>query len=183
MLDVGCGAGQYGLYLQECGLEVVGIDESPLSLEACRKLGLRDVQLVNARVMSVEQLGLFDTILLFGHNLGIGGTPNGVRALLKNLLNLTRENGRILLNSFDKTLDPKDKIRKEIVYSQSVGRHIGQIRHKAVFEEYDTGWFDWIHISPDELKVWTEPLGWRVGQVFWGTESGKWRGILENQLN
>ena len=51
VLDVGCGAGRYALYLQERGLQVIGIDVSPLAIEVCRRRGLRD-----ARSRSVEEL-------------------------------------------------------------------------------------------------------------------------------
>ena len=72
VLDVGCGAGRYALYLQEQGLEVVGIDVSPLAIDVCRRRGLRD-----ARLLSVEEvdasLGKFDTVLMLGHNLALLG--------------------------------------------------------------------------------------------------------------
>src|SRR3984957_16876556 len=31
-LDIGCGAGRHSLYLQEKGLDVIGIDSSPLAI-------------------------------------------------------------------------------------------------------------------------------------------------------
>lgn len=35
VLDVGCGAGRHSLYLQAQGLDVVGIDNSPLAIKVC----------------------------------------------------------------------------------------------------------------------------------------------------
>lgn len=166
------------LYLQQCGLEVVGIDESPLALEVCRQLGARDVQLMDALALDVGQLGQFDTVLLLGHNLGIAGTPDGVQKLLATLFRLAKEGGRLLLDSMDKERADDDETRLEVAYSRSVGRYVGQIRYQVTFGEYNTGWFDWIHVSPDDLQDWAEPLGWRLSRVTWGG-SGHWAGVLE----
>jgi len=37
VLDIGCGAGRVGLYLQKKKLDVVGIDISPLAIKVCKK--------------------------------------------------------------------------------------------------------------------------------------------------
>lgn len=178
VLDVGCGAGGFLLYLQRCALGVVGIDESPLALEVCRKRGAQDVRLMDAWALDVAQLGQFGAILLLGYNLGIGGTPDGVRELLASLLRLTREGGHLLLNSIDKELVPEDWARQQVAYSRTVGRYAGQTRYRVVFGEYETDWFDWIHVSPSDLKVWAEPLGWPLTYVAWG-KPGYWAGVLE----
>jgi SAM-dependent methyltransferase len=76
VLDVGCGAGRALLHLQERGIDVVGIDNSPAAVRTCRLRGAHVV-----RVMSVTQigpgLGTFDTILMLGGNLRLLGTPEG----------------------------------------------------------------------------------------------------------
>src|SRR5204863_4388583 len=41
VLDVGCGAGRVSLHLQERGLDVVGIDVSPLAVQVARHRGRR----------------------------------------------------------------------------------------------------------------------------------------------
>src|SRR2546421_7639517 len=40
VLDIGCGAGRHALYLQDKGLDVVGIDVSPLAIEVCKRRGV-----------------------------------------------------------------------------------------------------------------------------------------------
>lgn len=49
-LDVGCGAGRIGTYLQEQGHEVVGIDLSERAVEICRERGL------TARMIDIAEL-------------------------------------------------------------------------------------------------------------------------------
>jgi SAM-dependent methyltransferase len=69
-LDVGCGAGRFLLHLQSQGHEVVGIDVSPLALEACRRRGARDVRQMS--IAHVDRtLGDFDSVILMGNNFGL----------------------------------------------------------------------------------------------------------------
>src|ERR687893_11896 len=44
VLDVGCGAGRVLLVIQEKGLEVVAIDESPLAVEVALRRGVGDTR-------------------------------------------------------------------------------------------------------------------------------------------
>lgn len=73
VLDVGCGAGRVSLYLQKKGFDVLGVDVSPLAVEVCKLRGLKKV-----RVLSVNNirgnLGVFDTLLMFGNNFGLFGS-------------------------------------------------------------------------------------------------------------
>ena len=39
VLDIGCGAGRVGGHLQGKGLDVVGVDNSPLAVRTCRERG------------------------------------------------------------------------------------------------------------------------------------------------
>jgi len=61
------------LYLQEKGFDVTGIDVSPLAVEVCRLRGLKKVQ--NLPITKVtSELGVFDTIVMFGNNFGLFGS-------------------------------------------------------------------------------------------------------------
>ncbi len=92
VLDVGCGAGRVALYLLEEGREVVGIDNSPLAIEVCRQRGVAD-----ARLMSITEtgkhLGQFDTIVMFGNNFGLFGSPARARWLLRRWKAMTTPGG------------------------------------------------------------------------------------------
>jgi SAM-dependent methyltransferase len=80
VLDVGCGAGRHALYLQRKGLDVLGIDTSPLAVAVCRRRGLK-----NVRLMSVNQigpgLGTFSTVLMLGNNFGLFLSRRAVRSI------------------------------------------------------------------------------------------------------
>lgn len=98
VLDVGCGAGVHGLYLQnERGLEVHSIDLSPKAIEVCHLRGLR-----NAEVQDVWQAkGQYDTILLLMNGAGMCGRLKQMGAFYTHLKTLLAEGGQILTDSSD----------------------------------------------------------------------------------
>ena len=73
VLDIGCGAGRHALYLQDKGLDVVGIDVSPLAIEVCKRRGLAQAVVMPVTGIS-RRLGTFDTLLMLGNNFGLCGS-------------------------------------------------------------------------------------------------------------
>ncbi|MFK8282559.1 class I SAM-dependent methyltransferase [Capnocytophaga cynodegmi] len=98
VLEVGCGAGSHGLYLQnERNLEVHSIDISAKAVEACKLRGLKNVSVVN--VMEFE--GKFDTILLLMNGAGMCGRLKQMGTFLAKIKSLLAPNGQILTDSSD----------------------------------------------------------------------------------
>ena len=99
VLDVGCGAGRHLLYRQQNGFDVMGVDNSPLAIEVCRRRG------IHAELCSITQisprLGTFDTILMLGNNFGLFGSPERAKRLLERFHRITSPNGRIIAESND----------------------------------------------------------------------------------
>ena len=54
MLDVGCGAGRHSIYFKSKGLNVTGIDSSPLAINICKLRGMK-----KAKVMDIKEIGKF----------------------------------------------------------------------------------------------------------------------------
>ncbi|GIM52519.1 SAM-dependent methyltransferase [Capnocytophaga cynodegmi] len=98
VLEVGCGAGSHGLYLQnKRNLEVHSIDISPKAVEACKLRGLKNVSVAN--VMEFE--GKFDTILLLMNGAGMCGRLKQMGTFLAKIKSLLAPNGQILTDSSD----------------------------------------------------------------------------------
>ncbi|MFJ1474242.1 class I SAM-dependent methyltransferase [Capnocytophaga cynodegmi] len=98
VLEVGCGAGSHGLYLQnERNLEVHSIDISAKAVEACKLRGLKNVSVAN--VMEFE--GKFDTILLLMNGAGMCGRLKQMGTFLAKIKSLLAPNGQILTDSSD----------------------------------------------------------------------------------
>ena len=163
VLDIGCGAGRHSLYLQGKGLDVLGIDSSPLAVEVCRLRGL-----INAEVKSINQinsrLGVFDTILMLGNNFGLFGSFEGARRLLKRFSKMTSRNGRIISETNDvyKTDLPEHLSYHE--FNRQRGRMAGQIRLKIRYKKYATPWFDYLMVSKEEMENILDGTDWRANK-------------------
>ncbi|MHA2031716.1 MAG: class I SAM-dependent methyltransferase [Candidatus Kariarchaeaceae archaeon] len=97
ILDIGSGAGRHGIYLQALGYEVAAMDISPGAVEVSKKRGVKDVILGSALDFpKFEQI--FETILLFGHNLSIAGSKDGLTKLLMDMRKITSDTGVIIAN-------------------------------------------------------------------------------------
>ncbi|MDP9296780.1 MAG: class I SAM-dependent methyltransferase [Actinomycetota bacterium] len=162
VLDVGCGAGRVMLHLQERGMEVVGIDNSPSAIETCRLRGAK-----NTHVLPIERLGpklgTFDTVLMLGGNLGLLGTPERGRRLLRKLHRLTTDSGRIIGASRDRTRDDDPDVRAYVQRNRRLGRLSGQSRLRIRYRRFATPWFDFFRIAPDELEDLVDGTGWHAG--------------------
>ncbi len=97
ILDVGCGAGNHTLWLQDKGLKVKAIDSSKGAVEVSKKRGVLDVELKPL----LEETDTFDTILLLMNGTGIFQELSQVSKYLKHLKSLLKPNGQILIDSSD----------------------------------------------------------------------------------
>jgi SAM-dependent methyltransferase len=171
VLDVGAGAGRVALHLQEKGHDVVSIDVSPGAIEVCKRRGVRD-----ARVMRVEDvdasLGMLDTVVMFGNNLGLLASKTRGRRLLRRLHTLTSERARILGETLDPytTEDPLHLAYHE--RNRRRGRMAGQIRLRIRYRDVATPWFDYLFVSRDELEELLEGTGWHLARTIEDGEGG-----------
>jgi SAM-dependent methyltransferase len=161
VLDVGCGAGRCCLHLQDCGHEVVGIDNSPMAIKACRQRGVKDARVLPFTRVS-RALGRFDTVLMMGNNFGLFGSRRRARWLLRRLHALTTPHARIVAEGNDvyQTKDP-DHLRYHR-FNRRRGRMGGQLRIRVRYRQFSTPWFDYLIISPKEMKEIVAGTGWRV---------------------
>ncbi len=98
-LEVGCGAGSHGLYLQsERNIDVHSIDISKNAIEACTLRGLKSTQVID--VLNIEK-EKYDTILLLMNGTGIFETLERTAVYLQKLKSLLQPNGQILIDSSD----------------------------------------------------------------------------------
>lgn len=160
VLDIGCGAGRHCLYAQERGLEVVGIDNSPLAIEVARRRGVRD-----ARVMSVADigpgLGVFDTLLLLGSNFALLQSAARARELLRQFHEVTEPDAQILAG----VMDPHHGELAPYCARNAARdprRMPGQLRMRIRYKGYATPWFDSLNVSKPELASVIADTGWVI---------------------
>jgi SAM-dependent methyltransferase len=163
ILDLGCGAGRVSLHLQNRGLEVVGIDVSPLAIEVARERGAADARL-GTIATALEESELFDTILLLGNNLGLLAGETEGRRLLRKLSRLTTHEGRILAGSYDPYDGASDFAREYQARNRERGKMGGVERLRVRYRQYATPWYDVLFASRDEVTRLAAGTGWRVAR-------------------
>jgi len=164
VLDVGCGAGRVALWLQERGHEVFGIDLSPLAIEVSRARGVRDCRVMDARRLDFPE-GQFDTVIMFGNNLGIAGGIPETRRMLEGLHRVTNEDGIIIASTRDplNTDNPAHLVYHEM--NKERGRPPGLVKIRVGFwGEYDD-WFELLMVGEDELVEVLEPTNWTLEKI------------------
>jgi SAM-dependent methyltransferase len=177
VLDVGAGAGRVALELQGRGHDVVAIDISPGAVEVCRRRGVRD-----ARVLRFEEvdasLGAIDTVVMFGNNFGLFGSAAKAERMLRRLHHLTSANGRIVAESRDtySTEDPDHLAYHE--RNRRRGRMGGQLRLRVRHRSAATPWFDYLIVSPEEMRELVAGTGWHVSRLVDG-DAGMYTAVID----
>lgn len=164
VLDIGCGAGRHALYLQRKGHHVTGIDSSPQVAAIASARGVRNVHVASVCKRLPFQSGAYDTILLFGNNLGICGSHEGVAKMLRELARVTKPNARILTTTRNPgTFDAKHRAywNKEL----AAGNEFGVARYCIEFEGKKK-WVSLLLLAPSELMELAWKTGWQVQGIF-----------------
>lgn len=163
VLDVGAGAGRVALHLQERGHDVVAIDNSPLAIKVCLLRGVKDARVVPFTQVS-RDLGVFDSIVMFGNNFGLFASFERARWLLRRLRRLTSPGARIIAE----TLDPfRTEMPEHLWYhrwNRKRGRMPGQIRIRVRYRKFVTPWFDYLFVSPTQMQTIVAGTGWRIAK-------------------
>ncbi len=161
VLDIGAGAGQHTLALQQRGLQVLAIDVSPLAVEVCRRRGVRNAEVMDARALTCEPAS-FDTALLLGNNLGIAGTPEGLRAMLLRLHEIIRPGGQILADIPDYTATVNAAHLRYQRLNHARGRYPGSIGQRIEYDGCCGPHFDWLLTTFRDLRDIIADTGWKI---------------------
>ncbi len=164
VLDVGCGAGRIALYLQRKGLRVTAVDSSPRVAALASARGVRDVRVVSAKKRLPFLRGEFETILLFGNNLGICGNRAGLEKMLCEFARVTNQNARILATTRAPGMfNPRHRAYWKWKLERGGEMGVARLRLKFGASEKE---FDWFWIAPSELMQVAWKNGWRVAEIF-----------------
>jgi SAM-dependent methyltransferase len=135
VLDVGCGVGRHARWLGGRGIEVDPIDLSQEMVAVARAQG------VPARVASAFALApgeRYDAALLLGNSLGLCGS----RVRLRDLLRALFDRAPLLVADSADLGEEGAEVRARIEYGGEVG-----------------AWFDWLHVTREELDRAARELG------------------------
>lgn len=168
VLDVGCGPGRVSLYLQRKGLRVTGIDSSPRVAALASARGVRDVHVASVCERLPFKRGEYETVILFGNNLGVCGSRAALVNMLCELHRVTNKRGRILATSrAPGTINRKHRAYWERRLAQR--KEFGVTRLRLEFGTSAQA-VDWYWIAPSTLLQVAWETGWRIAELF-GEES------------
>jgi len=163
ILDVGCGAGSHGLYLQnQKKLEVTGIDKSAGAIKTAHNRG---IQRLHQQSIFEFQGDTFDTLLLLMNGPGICGRLDQLPHLLEKLKTLIRPQGQILLDSSDLIylFDENSAGEKIIPANHYYGELEYGIRYRGKQEM-----FPWLYVGYDLLHHHAAQIGLYAERVMEG---------------
>jgi SAM-dependent methyltransferase len=179
VIDVGCGAGRVALYIQERGFDVVGLDSSPLAVEATRRRGVRQTWCTPIEELT-RSIDTFDTIVLFGNNFGIFGSPIRTRKVLTDWAARTGPGTRILAQSVNPYSGGAPALdRSYCVRNKERGRFPGQCRLRVRYHSLATPWFPWLFFARSDMGALVRGTGWHVRRILGAQPSDSYVGVLE----
>ncbi|MGH2352142.1 MAG: class I SAM-dependent methyltransferase [Chloroflexota bacterium] len=162
VLDIGSGAGRAALHLQECGLDVVALDISPLASEVCRRRGVRQVFTGTVTDLAQAHEARFDTFLLLGNNLGLLGGATQAPGFLATLAKLAQPHAIALGRGRDPYHTENTLHLGYHARNRTLGRMGGQIRMRVRHRDLATEWFDYLFTTLDELQTLLHGTAWTV---------------------
>jgi 2-polyprenyl-3-methyl-5-hydroxy-6-metoxy-1,4-benzoquinol methylase len=171
ILDIGCGAGRFAIHLQEKGFDVVGIDNSELAIKVSKARGLKNALPVGIDEITTS-LGQFDTVLMLGNGFGLMQSFDNARRILKQLAEISSDDAQILAES----INPygKDFINYSAYFEKNrkKRRMYGQMRMRIRHLVCKTPYFDFLLVSPDEIRSILEGTGWYLNIIIGDINNG-----------
>ncbi|MEZ4875058.1 MAG: class I SAM-dependent methyltransferase [Flavobacteriaceae bacterium] len=154
VLDVGSGAGNHALWLQNKGMAVTAIDTSQGAVEVAKLRGVSNVKQVALLDFSE---GKFDTVLLLMNGTGIFETYDHVPGYLQHLATLLGPNGQILIDSSD----------LKYMYDSSdeggiwvpADHYYGELEFVMKYKGQESDPFNWLYLDPNLFRFLAEENG------------------------
>lgn len=159
VLDIGCGAGRVGVFLQRKGIEYTGIDVSPLAIDTSKLSGLQDVHVMSAADIDLNRAD-FQTIVMFGNNFGILGDEEKTVEMLKGFYKITTPDARIFAGTRDVRETEEPAHLKYHKRNRERGWPIGQVTLKAEYLGTETDWWNLLMSTEEEMDALARKAGW-----------------------
>ena len=145
-LDIGACAGGHSLELQKEGINV---DALEISEKCCDVMKQRGVKSVICSDIFKYSKGEYDTILLLMNGIGIAGTIEGLRNLLRHLRKFLSSKGQIIFDSSD--IDYAYFEKDESKWVDLNNEYYGQIKYSMQYKNVKGSEFNWLFIDRDRM--------------------------------
>lgn len=177
VLDVGCGAGRAGLFLQRRGHDVLGVDVSPGAVRVAADRGVERTALAGMDHLPVTA-DEFLTVLFAGKQFALGESLDDLEARLRRLYTVVPPGGRIVADLDDpgRVIDPEHG-----TYQAANRLRDGVTRRRFRLEYADlTGpWLELLSVSPTVLRDVAGDTGWLLADLFFDGDGPRYWVVLE----
>ncbi|HEY0460911.1 MAG TPA: class I SAM-dependent methyltransferase [Pyrinomonadaceae bacterium] len=180
ILDIGCGAGRHSLYLQAEGFDATGIDNSPGAIKVCKLRGLKKALVRPIGEIDKFRVDSFDTILMLGNNFGLFGDAENARLILEKMSRITASEAQIIAGTRNPYVTDKKEHLEYLRFNQRRGRMAGQIRFRIRYGKAVSEWFDYLFVSPDEMRKILKKTDWQVKE-FLNSEGAGYFAVIEKK--
>lgn len=162
VLDLGCGPGRAGLFLQEQGHRVVGVDASPRAAAVAGERGLEETVVGEMAALPLGANAV-DGAVAFGSHVGAGGIE-AFRALLEDLDRVLCGGGRLVADCYDPTRVTEPGLQSYLD-ARAIDDGLATRRFRLRYDGAVGQWRTLLCPSPDALERILEPTRWQVETV------------------
>lgn len=184
VLDLGCGPGRAGLFLQVRGHDVVGVDASPRTVEVARDRGVEEAVVGELASLplgpdavsgdgAADGASAPDSAVAFGSHVGAGGTPDAFRSLLRDLGRVFGRGGRIVADCYDPTRVTEPGLASYL-QERAIDDGLTTRRFRLRYDGAVGPWRTLLCCSPGALERLVEPTDWRVADILRSDGSRYW---------
>ncbi len=148
ILDIGCGAGNHSLYLQNQEHKVTALDASFKAIEVCRLRGINEV--ICTQLLDFSE-NTFDTLLLLMNGIGIVETLDNLSKYLQHFKRLLKPEGQILVDSSDLQY-MYDRAENGAILVPANMAYYGELDYTLYYGEQKSQAFKWLYLDPRMFK-------------------------------
>ena len=156
VLDVGCGAGSHGLYLQDTKkLHVTDIDISEGAIEVAKERGLKDARNINFFELKNET---YDTLMFLMNGTGIIGKLKNLDHFFEHSKSLLNPGGKILIDSSDlRYLFEEDEDGG--IWIEMNSEYYGELEFTISYKSEVSDVFNWLYLDFKILSIAAQNAG------------------------
>ena len=162
VLDIGAGAGSHALVMQQRSMDVTALEISPLAAQVMRQRGVNNVAVDDIFIYAGQK---YDTLLLLMNGIGLAGTIDNLKILLRHLKTLLNPGGQLLFDSSDIAYLYEGKLPAD--------RYYGEIPYQYEYQKQKTHWFNWLYVDEQTLTEIAAAEGWDM-EVLYEDEFGQY---------
>lgn len=165
VLDIGAGAGSHALILQQRGLKVKGLDQSPSAVQIMQQRGLKKViqadflTYLQTAATPNQKIEKYDTLLFLMNGIGITGTLPSFKDFLTKADRLLHPGGQLLFDSSNIRYLYED-------LPLPTNHYYGEVSYQYEYQNQKGSWFNWLYVDQNTLAQLAEETGWQHEILF-----------------